>query len=232
MKDLSSSMSPWIYALGFFLRYISFSSADGVSTDELSLFNEDIDPLESTYLLSPKDPDLVSDVNLIIDDSDGLDMFPNDLGSDLFASGSDFNSIIDPTLVTDCSSIENSYLRKKARLRRETSCHNPYPNPSLTLPTLDQISPSEASKDPLQPQSPRQKKITNVLNEVFLQGGLILKTSDLIVKDCHSGERRVCSSDNGYNIQLEGNRGTYALSDSNACKWRYYQTLCPTHEWC
>lgn len=42
-------MSPWIYALGFFLHRISFSSADGVSTDELSLFNEDIDPLESTY---------------------------------------------------------------------------------------------------------------------------------------------------------------------------------------
>ena len=153
-----------------------------------------------------------------MEDSDGLDMFPNDLGSDLFASDSDLSSIIDPTLVADCASFKNIYLRKKSRLRRETSCHNPYSNPSLTLPTLDQISPSEASKDPLQPQNPRQKKITNFLNEVYLQGGLILKTSDLIFKDCRSGERRVCSSDNGYNIQLEGNRETFALWDSAASK--------------
>ena len=212
-------MCPWILTFYFFLHYIGFSGADGVSADEPTLFNEDIDPLQSNYLLDTTNPDLFSDANFIAEDSGGLDLIPNDPGSDLFASDNDLDSIVDPPLVADCTSIDNGYLLKKTRVRRETACRNPYSDPSLSLPTLDQISPSEAKKGPFRPKSPRAKEFADVLNEITVELGLILRTADWILKDCHSDETRVCSSDNGYKIQLEDNKETYTLTDSTACEW-------------
>lgn len=215
-ERLLSNMSPWIFVFYLVLHHISFLSADGVFTDELTLFN---DPLQSTYLLDITNSEFVSDANFIFEGSGGLDTLPNDPGLDLVASDADLNSIVDSPFLADCTSSDNSYFLKKTRVRRETECRNPYPNPSLSLPTLDQISASEANKGPFRPRSPRAKKIADILNEIAVQGGLILKTSDLILKDCRSGETRACSSDNGYEVQLEGNRETYALSGSTACKW-------------
>lgn len=212
-------MSPWTLVFYFFLYRISLSSADGVFADESTIFNEDIDPLQSTYLLDTTNPDLVSDVNFIVEDSDGFDILPNDLGSDLFASDTDLNSIVDTPLVADCTSIVNDYPLKKLRVRRETACRNPYSNPSLSLPTLDQVSASEARKGPFRPQSPGAKQLADMLIEFSVEVGLLLRTADWILKDCHLGETRVCSSDNGYEIQPEGNRGTYTLADSTDCKW-------------
>lgn len=212
-------MSPWTLIFYFFLHYIGFSGADGVSADEPTLFYEDVDPLQSTYLLDTKNLDFVSDANFIAEDSGGLDIIPNDPGSNLFASDNDLDSIVDPPLLADCTSIDNGYLFKKSRVRRETACRNPYSNPSLSLPTLDQISASEAKKGPFRPQSPRAKELADVLNEITVEVGLILKTADWVLKDCHVGETRACSSDNGYEIQLESNKETYTLTDSTAGEW-------------
>ena len=203
--------------LGLFLYFISFPAADGVSadglftdgvsTDGLSLFNDDnIDPLQSIYSLDPTNSDLVSE------DLDGFDTFLNDPGSDLFASG--VGSITDPTLVAECTSINNdNYLgKKKARTRRQTSCRNPASdfNPNLSLPTLDQVFPAD-NEDPTPPENRRPDK---TMNTVIIPGAWALEVIDLLYKnwtDCPDSAHRICSSDQESDVRLESNGKTWAL---------------------
>lgn len=106
-------MSAWILAGGVILYYIGFSSADGDFTDglytsELSMFNEDIDPLPrtSSYLLDPTDPNLISDMYFNDESSDGFDdVLPN--GSHA-ASGSYVDSDLDSYSGLESESYSNS----------------------------------------------------------------------------------------------------------------------------
>ena len=227
--------------LGFFLLYhhIVFSSADEVFTDELLSFNaQDIDPFRdstSTYLFdatnSIQNPDLFSDANFSDDDDDdddeNSDLFdilansgPN-LNSDLFVSDANLDSIIDPTSfdIADCGPINNGVLRrdKNTRVRRETACHNPQFNsdPSLSLPTLDQVN----REDPLRPKTEDEKKRADAINNFFLRTGLFPKATDIILRECHrEDEKTICNSGKGIDILLEGNGETYTLLTSTRGK--------------
>lgn len=203
----------------FFLRYISLASADAVSTDELSLFDENIDPLQSAYFLDATNPDLVSDTTFN-EDSDLFNTLPNGPGSDLFASDADLNPINDPNLIADCNSIQNGYLRKKARARRQT-CSNPASdfNPNLSLPTLDQISPLGADQEPSEPESEREKAEIDVINGFILRMGSMLRATDIFLRSCVADEKRVCSSGDEQDVELEENKITYTLTKGTPSKF-------------
>lgn len=223
-------MSAWIFVLACFLHYISFSGADGVSTDGLLSFNEDVDPLQSTstYLLNPtdRDPELVSNLSVNGDENSDVlaNMLPNESdpgSSDLFFgnANADSNPVVDdPTLIADCtfSIINEGYLRdrknKKARIRRETACHNPYSIPSL--PTLDQAN----KQDPSRPKTDDEKALADSLNIFTMGGASLLKSFDLILSTCLSDERSVCSSGYSSDQKLEDNGESYALGGGQESK--------------
>ena len=190
-----------------------FLSAVGVSTDESSLFSEDTDPFQSTNLLDLTTSNLVSDQNLNGGDSNGFDLFFNDPDSDLFASGDleapSLKSIVDTTLLADCSSTNGAYLGKKARIRRGEV----YGNPTLSLPTLDQLGPLQATEDPLRPKTGREIEIQAAINKVITFGYAGLYDAHYLLTYC-SSDSRVCSSDNYDNIHLDDNGLTYTLTDS------------------
>lgn len=239
-------MSTWILVCGVFSHCISLLSADGGSTDgafanELSMFNADIDPLQSTLTFLPDStsPDLISDINFNNENSGVFDnMFPNYSDLDLFASSaadsnsvsnSDSNSIIDTTTSTeiavDCGSFTNNddilQKNKKARFRfrRETGCSNPYSgssNPDLSLPTLDQTNNNR--KDPLRPSTDREKVIQNSIDDFLLRSGFFLKGANLILAMCQPDEKRVCSSGDVLDVHLEDDGENYSLTSSTASK--------------
>ena len=164
-------MCTWILVSGVFLGYcISFSSADGdftdgLYTDELSMFNEDIDSLSSTstYTFDSTDPDLISDMYFNDENSDGFDdTFPNssdaasdsdsysdsNSDSDQFAGSADdlsSNSVVDTTTIAtannavDCSSITNDddydVLRKNKKARARVRRETACENPNSDFTT-------------------------------------------------------------------------------------------------
>lgn len=221
--------SPTILILGFFLlQHINFSSADGFSADELLSFNtEDVAPLQDTMSTSLLDPTIPNSVPISDTDFGNDNAYPDvfnilgsndpNLNSDLFASDADLTT--DPTIfyIADCGSINNSVLRKnkKARVRRETACHNPdfSSDPNLSLPTLDQ-----ARKDPLRPKTEREKKLADITNAVTIRTGSFLKATTLILARCYGQEERVCSSGSLSDVQFEGNGGTYVVKGSTTSK--------------
>lgn len=224
-----------VLVFGTFLRCIGFSSADGIFadafstdgvsadggfTDGLSWFNnENIDPLQITYSLDPTRSDLVSG-NL-----DGFDTFLNDPGSDFFASSVD--SINDPTLVADCTSNNNDdYLgKRKARLRRQTTCRDPASdfNPNLSLPTLDQVFPTD-NEDPEPPKADRGKKM---MNEIIVPGAWFLKLIDTVYEnltDC--SHNRICSSNLQSDVLLESNGVTWTVRYGTNSKFVHFFVFC------
>lgn len=208
---------------------ISFSRADGVFTDELLSFNaEEIDPVRdttSTYLFdatnSTPNFDLFSDANLN-DDNEHSDMFDvlansdSDINSDLFISDVNMDPTIDPTSfdIVDCGSINNDVLRrdKDARVRRQTVCPNPHLNsdPSLSLPTLDQVN----REDPLRPKTEEERKKADAINKFFWGAGSFLKVTDILLRVCHMDEQTICSSGNRLDILLEYSGETFTLLSS------------------
>ena len=239
MKISASELFAWIWVFGLILHNISFSGADGVATDELSLFNEDTDPLPSTYLLDPTDSYLILDMDFNDENTDEFDMFLNDPDSNLFASDVDLDSLVDATPVTDCGLINDGYFREKARVRRQISCRNPAysPNPNLSLPSLDQISPSEANREPWRPKTNHEKAQADLDNLFSAWGGVLFRGIDLYLKRCRSGEQMICSSEYVNDIQLESNKQTYTVKYSTTSKLsprirRFQSPLCKNMKRC
>lgn len=226
-------MSGWIFVLGYLLYCISLSSADGVSTDGLLLFDENINPLHgiSAFSLDPtdRDPNLVS--NLSVNGDENSDFLANALPNDsdsgsadlLFDdAGADPNSIVDnPTLISDCTSsiVDEGYLRdrknKKARIRRQTACHNPYSTSGLSLPTLDQAN----SQHPRRPKTDQEKEAADSLNVFSMQVGVMLKAFRTFLNVCQLNERMVCSSGDRDDQKLEANGETCTLENSAASEY-------------
>lgn len=229
----------WILFWGVILDCIDFSNADGgftdgLFTDELSMFNEDIDPFRSinTYSLNSMSPDVVSSMNFNDENSDadsGAYADPDsdsysESDPDLFASSaadSNSNSIVDTTtnkIAAECSSYINDdnvlHKNKKARvrLRRETACRNPDSNPdipTLSLPTLE---------DPLRPKTDREQVNQDKMNDYILGSGPLLRGANMVLKTCPPDEQRVCSSGNRRDIHRETEGGGYTLTSSTAGK--------------
>lgn len=210
-----------ILVLNFLLHYISFSSAFGLFTDEPSLFNKDFEPLQNANFLDITTLDLVSDQNLNDGDPNEFDLFFNDPGSDLFASGDldvvSSNSIDDTIFLADCSSTNGGYSGKKARVRRDAACTNwAYgSNPTLSLPTLDQLGPLQATKDPFRPKTDRESEIQEAVNRAITFSRVALPTADFFLKYCRS-DIRVCSSGNENDIHPDVDGQTYTLTDATA----------------
>lgn len=226
-------MSARILVFGLIFYCVSFSSADGVyndglftdavSTDGLLLFNdESIDPVQNTHSLDPTKSDLISE------DLDGFDTFLNDPGSDLFAGS--FDSINDPTLVADCTSINNDdYLgKKKARTRRQAACRNRASdfNPNLSLPTLHQIFPTDNenpvppnSEDPTPPENRRPDKTMNTVVIPGIWTGELIYAIKKILWDCPDVNSRTCSSSLESDTQLSDNGGIWTLLNAERRKF-------------
>lgn len=202
--DLFRIMSTLVLAC--LLHYISFSSAFGLFPDEPSLFSTDVEALQNANFLDITTPDFVSDQTLNDEDPNEFDPFFNDPGLDLFASD-DFdvaipNSIDDPILLADCSSPNGKHPGKKARARRDAVCTNSAPgfNPTLSLPTLDQLSPLQATEDPFRPKTDREIEIQGWLDAATtIIGGIGLPHAQFLVRPCGQ-YYRVCSSGNKNDI--------------------------------
>lgn len=214
-------MSTRILVLAFLLYYISFSSTFALSIDGPSLFSEDIDPLQNTNFVDITTPDLVLDQNLNGGDPNGFDLFFNDPGSDLFASGdldaASSNSIDDTILLADCSSTNGAYSGKKARARRGAVCPEPASgsNPTLSLPTLDQLGPLQATKDPFRPKTDREAEIQAAVNRAIPFIRVSLPFADFLMNTCDR-DIKVCSSDNQNDIHLDTDGVTYTLTDATS----------------
>lgn len=205
--------------MAFLLHYISFSSAFGLFTDEPSLFSKDVEPLQNANFLDITTPDLVSDQNLNDGDPNKTDLFFNNPGSDLLASGDldvvSSNSIDDTILLADCSSTNGGYSDTKARVRRDAVCTNSASgsNPTLSLPTLDQLGPLQATKDPFRPKTDLESVIQEAVNRAITSSGVVLPAVDFSLKYCGS-DIRVCSSDNENDIHPDVDGLTYTLTDA------------------
>ena len=189
-------MPAWILVFCFILHYIGFTSADGGFADGL-FFNENIEPLPITDLVD-------STTNLIADadrNSENLSIFDPSLAADfdLFASDDDLNPSVTPILVADCGPAINGFRDKKARLRRQTSCDNPYAGsiPDLSLSTLDQ-----ANGGPWRPTTDAEKQRARLMNGLVGVGETTLRTINQIFQNC-APYNKICSSGNEGDIDIE-----------------------------
>lgn len=201
-----SNMFVWIIFWGFLVHCISFANADGLSSDDPSLSNGNINLFQNTDSLDPTNSNLISDSNLEIPDM----LFSDDAHVGIENS-------LDPTLLAaGCGSISStddeanlySGARKKSRKRRgeEGACSNPASasdsNPKLSLPTLDQIvSPANRNSPPSPPSSnnPIKNMVTEGLN---VKNGLIFKFFENYYGRCLS-EKWYCSSGDEKDASLD-----------------------------
>lgn len=220
MKINTRNMSPVRMLFGIFVFLIRFSSA---SDDELlSLLPNDNDLFQSAPLLDFADPALFSNVEEMNsgENSNVFSMLPNDsYSSDLFHSDVDSNSVNDSTFLADCGSIDNDLLRKirKARIRRDAPiCHNPNsePVPNLSLPTLDQVFPSESDKDSL--LTTIWKNLGSTQN-IPLHVRLGLTNADFLLQ-CGLENWRLCFSGNPDDIKLERDEQSYTVKHAENSK--------------
>ena len=135
-------------------------------------------------------------------------MFFKDPGSVLFASDAE------PVFVADCTLMNDGYLGRKTRRRRQAACQNPAADvdPNLRLPTLDQIFPSGMSKDPPRPKTPQEKEAEEYSSLTF-RAGVALRLFNLLW-GCSTNEQRICESGDSSDVQLDENGRTYALKNT------------------
>lgn len=195
LHDLTTCLPEHWFLDIFFLQCISFSSADGVFTnelstdgvfidgdftDKLSLFNDEtIDPLQNTYSLDPASSDPISE------NVDGSLTLLLDPSSDLFASSVDPTN--NPPLIADCTSINKWRLyisakkKKKARLRRQTSMSSirlRIPSPTWLFFFNFRISIKLFPADNENPVPPNGKKVMKWNRSVGDNGHGFLKLFD------------------------------------------------------
>lgn len=215
------------------LHHLSFSVA---ADDDLSLFYDN-EPLQSssTLDLTNSDDSLISDANLNgeanpdqlfsvpPDDSGSLDL--------LFADDVSPISLDDPILLAGCGSIDSGALRKskKARIRRDTTCTNPYSssNPNLSLPTLEQND----EQHPRRPQTDAEKKGADALSISTFQLGIWTRVGGWHFARCSYPEEKYCSTGDPKDVQFDSDLQHYVLTGFTTSK-RFPPPLRPSLESC